>query len=138
MVISLVISGFPFAFLLILSYLSGIDPNLESAASTPGASPRRRFWQITFPLLAPGLAITFCLTFVLAFSVFPSAYLVGNPTSTTRVISIAAYEARSVETNDSKASTIALIMAVIELAIIAIVLYGRGRLYRGSTAGGKG
>ena len=137
-VISLVISGFPFAFLLILSYLSGIDPSLDAAASTLGASPRRRFWQITFPLLAPGLAITFCLTFVLAFSVFPSAYLVGNPTSTTRVISIAAYEARSVETNDSKASTIALIMAVIELVIIAMVLYGRGRLYRGSTAGGKG
>ncbi len=136
-VISLVISGFPFAFLLILSYLSGIDPSLEAAASTLGASPRRRFWQITFPLLAPGLAITFCLTFVLAFSVFPSAYLVGNPTSTTRVISIAAYEARSVESNDSKASTIALIMAVIELIVIAAVLYGRGRLYRGST-GGKG
>jgi putative spermidine/putrescine transport system permease protein len=136
-VISLIISGFPFAFLLILSYLSGIDPNLEAAASTLGASPRRRFWQITFPLLAPGLAITFCLTFVLAFSVFPSAYLVGNPTSTTRVISIAAYEARSVEVNDSKASTIALIMAIIELVVISLVLFGRGRLYRGST-GGKG
>ena len=136
-VISLVISGFPFAFLLILSYLSGIDPSLEAAASTLGASPRRRFWQITFPLLAPGLAITFCLTFVLAFSVFPSAYLVGNPTSTTRVISILAYESRSVESNDSKASTVALIMAVIELVVIAAVLYGRGRLYRGST-GGKG
>ena len=136
-VISLVISGFPFAFLLILSYLSGIDPSLEAAAATLGASPTRRFWRITFPLLAPGLAITFCLTFVLAFSVFPSAYLVGNPTSTTRVISIAAYEARSVESNDSKASTIAIIMAVIELVVISLVLWGRGRLYRGST-GGKG
>jgi len=136
-VISLVISGFPFAFLLILSYLSGIDPSLEAAASTLGANGRRRFWQITFPLLAPGLAITFCLTFVLAFSVFPSAYLVGNPTSTTRVISIAAYEARSVEGNDPKASTIALIMAVIELIVISVVLFGRGRLYRGAT-GGKG
>ena len=136
-VISLIISGFPFAFLLILSYLSGIDPSLDAAAATLGASATKRFWQITFPLLAPGLAITFCLTFVLAFSVFPSAYLVGNPTSTTRVISIAAYEARSVETNDSKASTIALIMAVIELVVISLVLFGRGRLYRGST-GGKG
>ena len=63
-VISLIISGFPFAFLLILSYLSGIDPSLDAAASTLGASPRRRFWQITFPLLAPGLAITFCLTWL--------------------------------------------------------------------------
>ena len=34
---SLVITGFPFAFLLIMSYLSGIDPTLERAAATLGA-----------------------------------------------------------------------------------------------------
>ncbi|OLB78845.1 MAG: ABC transporter permease [Actinobacteria bacterium 13_2_20CM_2_71_6] len=135
--ISLIISGFPFAFLLILSYLSGIDPSLEAAASTLGASPRRRFWQITFPLLAPGLAMTFCLTFVLAFSVFPSAILVGDPTNTTHVISIAAYDAAYSEFNYSKASAIAMIMAAVMLIVISIVLYGRSRLYRGAT-GGKG
>lgn len=89
---SLVISGFPFAFLLILSYLSGIDPSLERAAASLGAGPWNRFRLVTFPLLAPGLATTFCLTFVLAFSVFPSAILVGDPTDSTRVISIAAYQ----------------------------------------------
>src|SRR5262249_43285886 len=74
---SLIISASPSASLLILPSLPGTDPSLDAAAATLGASPARRFWQITFPLLAPGLAITFCLTFVLAFSVFPSAYLVG-------------------------------------------------------------
>ena len=38
--ISLVISGFPFAFLLILSYITGIDPVLARAASTLGADPK--------------------------------------------------------------------------------------------------
>ena len=38
--ISLVISGFPFAFLLILSYVTGIDPVLARAASTLGADPK--------------------------------------------------------------------------------------------------
>ena len=41
--ISLVISGFPFAFLLILSYITGIDPVLARAASTLGANPRAQF-----------------------------------------------------------------------------------------------
>jgi putative spermidine/putrescine transport system permease protein len=136
-VISLIISGFPFAFLLILSYLSGIDPSLEAAASTLGASPAKRFWRITFPLLAPGLAITFCLTFVLAFSVFPSASLVGDPTNTTHVISIAAYDAAYSEYNYSKASAIAMIMAAVMLIVISFVMLGRSRLYRGAT-GGKG
>jgi len=42
--------------------------------------PRQRFWHVTVTLLAPGLATTF----VLAFSVFPSAALVGQPSCSTR------------------------------------------------------
>src|SRR5690606_39803104 len=87
---SLVITGFPFAFLLISSYLSGIVPTLEKAAATLGAGWWDRFRHITLPLLAPGLATTFCLTFVLAFSVLPAALLVGNPSGWARGISSAA------------------------------------------------
>jgi len=135
--LSLVITGFPFAFLLTLSYLSGIDPALEKAAATLGAGPWQRFRQITLPLLAPGLAITFTLSFVLAFSVFPSAQMVGKPSGSTRVISIAAYEAAFQQFDYSMGSTIAMIMAVIMLIVIGLVMVWRATLYRGST-GGKG
>jgi putative spermidine/putrescine transport system permease protein len=59
--LSLVMSGFPFTFLLTLSYLTGIDPSLEQAASTLGAKARARFFHIILPLLAQGLAINLCL-----------------------------------------------------------------------------
>ena len=134
---SLVITGFPFAFLLILSYLSGIDPSLERAAATLGADWKERFRRITLPLLAPGLATTFCLTFVLAFSVFPSAILVGDPTGETRVISIAAYQAAYEQYDYPFASAIAMIMGAVELIVIGVVLLWRSRFYAGST-GGKG
>ncbi|WP_323373855.1 ABC transporter permease [Plantactinospora alkalitolerans] len=135
---SIVITGFPFAFLLVLSYLSGIDPTLERAAATLGANWWQRFRRITLPLLAPGLATTFCLTFVLAFSVFPSAVLVGDPAGTTRVISIAAYDAAYVQYDYPMAATIAVLMGLVELLVIAAVLGWRALLYTGSTAGGKG
>ncbi|MGH3585374.1 MAG: ABC transporter permease, partial [Pseudonocardia sp.] len=134
---SLVITGFPFAFLLILSYLSGIDPTLEQAAATLGADWKQRFRHITLPLLAPGLATTFCLAFVLAFSVFPSAVLVGNPAGETRVLSLAAYQAAYEQYDYSLASAIAMVMGAVELVVIAVVLLWRSRLYTGST-GGKG
>ena len=134
---SLVITGFPFAFLLILSYLSGIDPSLERAAATLGAEWRARFTRITLPLLAPGLATTFCLTFVLAFSVFPSAILVGDPTGETRVISIAAYQAAYEQYDYPFASAIAMIMGAIEILVLGVVLLWRSRFYVGAT-GGKG
>jgi putative spermidine/putrescine transport system permease protein len=134
---SLVITGFPFAFLLILSYLSGIDPTLEQAAATLGADWKQRFRRITLPLLAPGLATTFCLAFVLAFSVFPSAVLVGNPAGETRVLALAAYQAAYEQYDYSLASAIAMVMGAVELIVIAVVLLWRSRLYTGST-GGKG
>ncbi|QQQ74677.1 sugar ABC transporter permease [Saccharothrix sp. 6-C] len=134
---SLVITGFPFAFLLTLSYLSGIDPSLERAAATLGATPRQRFRHITMPLLAPGLAVTFCLSFVLAFSVFPSAVMVGDPQGSTHVISIAAYNTAFRDFDYSMGSAVAMIMAVVMLLVIGLVLLWRSTLYRGAT-GGKG
>jgi putative spermidine/putrescine transport system permease protein len=134
---SLVITGFPFAFLLILSYLSGIDPTLERAAATLGAGWWQRFRRITLPLLAPGLATTFCLTFVLAFSVFPSAVLVGDPAGSTRVISIAAYHAAYEVYDYALASAIAVVMGIVELVVVGVVLGLRTLFYTGST-GGKG
>ncbi|MEO6089790.1 MAG: sugar ABC transporter permease [Umezawaea sp.] len=134
---SLIITGFPFAFLLTLSYLSGIDPTLEQAAATLGANKRQRFRAITMPLLAPGLAVTFCLSFVLAFSVFPSAIMVGAPQGETHVISIAAYETAFRDFDYSMGSAVAMIMATVMLIVIGLVLLWRNTLYRGST-GGKG
>lgn len=135
--LSLVISGFPFAFLLISSYLSGIDPSIEAAAKTMGAGWGQRFRRVVLPLLAPGLATTFILTFVLAFSVFPSARLVGDASGATRVMALMAYRAFGEQTDYPMASTIALMMGVVELLVIALVLLWRSFLYKGST-GGKG
>jgi putative spermidine/putrescine transport system permease protein len=136
--ISLVISGFPFAFLLLLSYVTGIDPVLARAAATLGANRWNQFRHIYLPLLAPGLAITFCLAFVQAFSVFPSAVLVGAPSGSTRVISIAAYEAAFENYDYAMASTVAMIMGFAQLIVVAVVLSLRRAFYRGPVSGGKG
>ncbi len=135
--ISLIISGFPFGFLLLLSYITGIDPVLAQAAATLGADPAARFRHIYLPLLAPGLAITFCLAFVQAFAVFPSAVLVGAPAGSTRVISIAAYEAAFEQYDYSMASATAMIMGFAQLVVVACVLALRQGFYRGPASGGK-
>ena len=136
--ISLVISGFPFAFLLILSYVTGIDPGLARAAATLGADRKAQFRHIYLPLLAPGLAMCFCLAFVQAFSVFPSAVLLGSPAGPTRVISIAAYEAAFEIYDYSLASAIAMIMGFVQLVVVVAVLGLRNLFYRGPVSGGKG
>jgi putative spermidine/putrescine transport system permease protein len=136
--LSLIVSGFPFVFLLLLSYVSGIDPVLGKAAATLGAGPWQQFRHVYLPLLLPGLAMAFCLAFVQAFSVFPSAVLLGAPAGPTRVISIAAYEAAFEQYDYSLASCVAMIMGAVQLVVVAAVLGVRRALYRGPVAGGKG
>jgi putative spermidine/putrescine transport system permease protein len=136
--ISLVISGFPFVFLLILSYVTGIDPVLARAAATLGANPWQQFRHIYLPLLSPGLAMAICLAFVQAFSVFPSAVLLGAPAGPTRVISIVAYESAFEQYDESMASCTAMIMGLVQAAVVGAVLMTRRLLYRGPVVGGKG
>jgi putative spermidine/putrescine transport system permease protein len=136
--LSLILSGFPFAFLLTLSYVTGIDPSLEQAASTLGAKASARFRYILLPLLAQGLAINLCLSFVQTFSVFPSAVLLGAPAGATRVISIAAYQAAYEQYDNSMASAIAMIMGFCQLAVVIFILSSRRFFYRGAAGGGKG
>ncbi|MBA8840486.1 carbohydrate ABC transporter permease [Ochrobactrum sp. RH2CCR150] len=135
---SLVITVFPFTFLLTLSYITGIDPALERAAATHGANSWQRFRYVMLPLLVPGLVVAACLTFVQAFAVFPSAVLLGAPSGPTRVISIAAAQAAFEQYDDSMASSIAMIMAAVQLLVVGALLGVRSLFYRGSTAGGKG
>jgi putative spermidine/putrescine transport system permease protein len=135
---SLLITGFPFTFLLTLSYVTGISPALEQAAATLGATASQRFRYVLLPLLIPGLAITFCLSFVQDFSVFPSAVLLGAPAGPTRVISIAAYQAAFEQYDYSMASAIAMIMGAVQLVIVVAVLFSRRLFYHGSSADVKG
>ena len=136
--ISLIVSGFPFVFLLVLSYITGIDPTLPRAAATLGASPWNQFRHVYLPLLAPGLAMAFCLAFVQAFSVFPSAVLLGAPAGPTRVISIAAYEAAFEQYDYPLASCVAMVMGFVQLVVIAAAFGLRRIFYRGPMVGGKG
>lgn len=136
--ISLVISGFPFAFLLTLSYISGIDPTLALAAGTLGAGAWNQFRLIYLPLLVPGLTMAAALSFVQAFAVFPSAILLGAPAGPTRVISIAAYEAAFEQYDYGMASAIAIVMGFAQLLIVCAMFMFRRAFYSGPATGGKG
>jgi putative spermidine/putrescine transport system permease protein len=135
---SLVLTGFPFTFLLTLSYVSGIDHALEEAAATLGGRAWDRFARIFLPLLAPGLAVTFCLSFVQSFAVFPSAVLLGAPAGSTHVISIAAYQAAFEQYDYSMGAAIAMIMGAVQLAVVIAILASRQLFYRGPVGGTKG
>ena len=132
---SLFMQNFPFCFLMLLGYISGIDPSLESSARMLGAGPWTIFRRVMFPLIAPGLIIAFALVFVMSFAVFPSAVMVGQPAGSTRTISIAAYQQAFEQYDMSYASAIAVIMGLCQLAALVLIVLVRRRMTIATTMG---
>ena len=126
--IALFVQHFPFCFLMLLGYISGIDPALERSARVLGATPWVVFRRVMWPLIAPGVAIAFALVFVMNFGVFPSAVLVGQPAGATRTIAIAAYQQAFERYDMSMASAIAVVMGACQLLGVAVVLLFRSRM----------
>lgn len=133
-----VMTTLPLSFLMLMGFFGGIDRSLENAAATLGASRSTRFWRIILPLAMPGLLTALMLALVEAFAIFPSAILVGQPDNATHVLTIPIYKAASQQSDYSMASTIAIILTLIELLILGIMVLIRGRFYKGPAAGGKG
>ena len=70
------------------SYWSRIDPRLEDAARTLGASSWSAFRTITFPLLRPAIAATSALVFLFSFTSFGVVLVLGDLTRTTIEVEI--------------------------------------------------
>ncbi|WP_243122890.1 ABC transporter permease [Haloimpatiens lingqiaonensis] len=73
---------FPVAYLLLTGLLKHIDPSLEEAARNMGASRWKTFTTVTLPLMAPGLANAFLLTFIETVADFSNPMVIGGNFST--------------------------------------------------------
>lgn len=83
MVIGEVYLLLPYAVLLILVGLAGVDPALTDAARGLGAGPWRTFWRVTWPLAMPGLLASAQLTLLWAMAAVLGPLLLGGPPETT-------------------------------------------------------
>ena len=69
----------PFGVLTIMGALAGLNPNVERAAMSLGASPVRTFVEVTLPLSLAGVTAAFLLAFSLAISAYATPAILGGP-----------------------------------------------------------
>ncbi|WP_105403063.1 ABC transporter permease [Neorhizobium sp. T7_12] len=77
-IIALVHVFLPFMILPIMSAIQGIDPSLEAAARSLGASKVTSFRRVTLPLSLPGIQAGCILVFVLSLSAYVTPSLIGG------------------------------------------------------------
>lgn len=68
----------PIAYLVIRGSVASLDPALEEASLTLGASRWRLFRTVTWPLLRPGIANAFLLTVIESFADFGNPLILGG------------------------------------------------------------
>lgn len=114
---------FPFAAVVILTALQGVDPNLYDASKVDGAGTVQMFRAITLPAIRPIFAILGLFLTVWSLQRFSSVWLLtqGGPSTRTTVLAIRVYREAFVNFDAGYASAIASIGLV--LAIIATVVF---------------
>lgn len=67
LIVGHVIISVPFVVIMVTTALNSLDPTLPRAAANLGASPTRAFFDITLPLILPGILAAIVLAFVSSF-----------------------------------------------------------------------
>ena len=77
-VIGMVQLALPFMILSLIGVIQGINPSLEEAARSLGASPWKTFFSITFPMSMPGVMAGSLLVFAIAIGSYAVPVLMGG------------------------------------------------------------
>jgi len=134
LVIAHVVIVFPFALRMVLASAIGMDKRIEDAAVSLGASRVTVYHRIVFPLMLPGLASGFALSFIQSFDEVTMTVFVASPSTTTLPVRMFNYIQDSIDPLVCAISAL-LILGTVMLMVVLDRLYGLERLFVGDTRG---
>jgi len=117
-----------FYMLMVLAGLSQINQDLYDAAKIDGASPWRRLWNITLPLLGPTMLLIVVLATIHATQAFETILLLtdGGPAGATRLIIQNMYQSAFARLQPGYGVAQAILM----LPLICLVAWAQMRIFQ--------
>ncbi len=125
-VIAAVVVAFPLMYRTARGAFEQIEPNIENAARTLGASEWDIFWRVTLPLAWPGIMAGIILSFARSLGEFGATLMIaGNIPGRTQTIPLAIYFAVAAGDNAKALAWVAVIMLISMLSILALNYWQR-------------
>ena len=116
----------PYIFIVVKGRLAGMDPALEEASRDLGASPARTFFEVTLPLIMPGVLSGVMLAFAMSLDDFVISFFVNGATTTTLPIKIYSSVKTGVSLQVNALCTLILVFVAVVMAIKTLVVDRRG------------
>ncbi|MFQ5491517.1 MAG: molybdate ABC transporter permease subunit [Phycisphaerae bacterium] len=118
-VVAAAVMGFPLMVRSVRLAVELVDPRLEQAAGTLGASPYRVFATITLPLAVPGIVTGLLLCFARSLGEFGATItFVGNIAGQTRTLPLAMFSFLQVPGGDAAAFRLMLISVLLSISAL--------------------
>ena len=120
----------PYALRLVLSSVTGLDRSAENAASSLGASNWGVFRRVTLPMIIPGVAGGWVLSFITSFDEVTMSVFVASPSTTT--LPVRMYD-HITETIDPLIASLSAMLIFITMIVMLILdrFYGLDKILVG-------
>ena len=126
-VLAAIIMGFPLMVRAMRLAIEAVDPKLEAAAATLGASPRSVFTSVTLPLISPGILAGSVMGFAKAIGEFGATItFVANIPGQTQTLPSAIYAFLQVPGGEASALRLVVVSVVVAMcALLASEILAR-------------
>jgi len=121
---------FPYGLRLVLAALTTSDPAIERAAISLGASQWTVFRRVLFPLMIPGVAGGWVISFIQSFDEVTMTVFVATPSSMTLPVRMYHYIEESIDPLVASVSTVVILLTFLLMAVVDRI-YGLDRILVG-------
>lgn len=112
----------PYVFVTVRAQLYGFDRSIEEAALTLGANELETFFEVTLPLVAPGLGAGMLLAFVISFGEFTATQFWVQPQTVTAPIEIYTMVRTSLTPKINAMATVLMVITVVFPLALDVIL----------------
>ena len=112
----------PYIFVTVRAQLYGFDQEVEEAAMTLGANELETFFEVTLPLITPGLAAGMLLAFVISFGEFTATQFWVQPSTSTAPIEIYTMVRTSITPMINAMATVLMLITVVVPLTLDLIL----------------
>jgi putative spermidine/putrescine transport system permease protein len=113
-----VVITMPYVIRTTLAVLHNFDTSLEEAARGLGASPARSFFEVTLPIIRPGVIAGAIFAFIVSFDQFPVSLFLVEPGLETLPIVMFNYLRFDFDPTIAAASSVSIVLALIVVIVL--------------------